>query len=87
MELESRRQIAKSEILMGGEEVGSNKTYLGEAEVNSTDPRIRLLSLASPFCCLLTVILDKGLNLPFPQFPYLENVIIIAYISSSCFEG
>ena len=52
MELESRRQIAMSEILMGGEEWGTNKTCLGEAVVKSTDPRIRLLSLASPLCLL-----------------------------------
>lgn len=36
-----------SEILKGGEEGGSNKTYLGEAVVKSTGLRIRLLSLAS----------------------------------------
>ena len=41
-----------SEILMGGEEEGTNKNCVGEAVVKSTDPRIRLLSLASPLCLL-----------------------------------
>ena len=54
MELKSRSQIARSEKLME-RSGGQIKTYLGEAVVKSTDPRIRLLALASQLHCLLTL--------------------------------
>lgn len=52
IELERRSQIARSEQLMG-RSGGQIKTYLGEAVVKSTDPRIRLPALASQLHCLL----------------------------------